>query len=203
MLSTKVIAPPQALPVSIVEMRRQLRFADDDTSEDAHITSLLRAAVDKAQTRTNLQLMQATFRTFAAEWTDLELDRNGWFRIFPAPLVSVASVQYYSNNVLTTLAASNYQVDANHQPGLIKFTGSLPGADARPDAIQINFTSGYGAASADEPTQQAAIPADIKDWLKVEVTTRFETRQSVIIGTISSELTRWHDSYLFPYTFVQ
>ena len=63
------------------------------------------------------------------------------------PLQSVSSIQYQdSNNATQTLAASNYTVDTDREPGRIvqSSTGSFPSTYPDLNAVTITFIAGYG-----------------------------------------------------------
>jgi uncharacterized phiE125 gp8 family phage protein len=105
----------------------------------------LQAAVDLVEAKTQRALISRTFRL------DLEcFPDNRSIKIPVAPLVSVATLQYYTTGgVLTTLASSNYYVDLTAILGEIQLVSGAvfpPTQLSRPNAVQVSFTAGYGAS---------------------------------------------------------
>jgi uncharacterized phiE125 gp8 family phage protein len=190
-------------PVTLEEAKRQLKIVDDATM-DAEIIDLIRTATEEAETRTNRAYMQQGYQAYISNWSDLPVDRNGYWRILPSPVVQVSLVTYYHNNVLNTLAASNYEVNTLRVPCVFKFTSSnLPQIDNRPDAIIISFTAGYGASSANFDQQREAVPASIKHWIKMQMTTYDQTRQFQVFGTITSNVNQIGNDLLAPYILIE
>lgn len=189
-------------PITLDEAKRQLRIVDDST-QDAEIIDLIRTATEEAEMRTNRAFMHTNFQAQISNWNDLPISRNGYWYILPSPLIRIINVRYYFNNVLTTLAVGNYEVNNHHIPGLFRFTGSLPAVDNRPDAILINFESGYGSAGASVDEQRMAVPATIKHWIKMELATLDQMRQYTITGTMVSRMDEIGNNLLAPYILIQ
>ena len=72
-----------------------------------------------------------------------------------SPLITVDTVKYYDSatETLTTFSAANYYALTTPEPGAValKPTASWPDLYDRPDAVQINFTAGYGTTAASVP----------------------------------------------------
>lgn len=69
-------------------------------------------------------------------------------------MVSVASIKYRdSEDVLQTLPTAQYIVVTAFEPGIVylKAEYEWPCLADRPDAVEIEFVAGYGAATADTP----------------------------------------------------
>jgi uncharacterized phiE125 gp8 family phage protein len=99
------------------------------------------------------------------------------------PLQSVTSVTYLDDNgVSQTLSASLYDVDIKSEPGQVRpaYGESWPTTRDTPQAVTVRFVAGYGAA--------AAVPALIKLWLRIRLSTLYEHREQFVTGTIVSSL---------------
>lgn len=98
---------------------------------------------------------------------------NGWpvrstsllhtFELRRTPLAGVTSVKYYpaDGTAQVTVDATNYYVDTESEPGNVMFREDYEFAElaSRPDAVQVDFTAGYGLAEDDIPFRfrQAAL----------------------------------------------
>ena len=118
------------------------------------------------------QTRRVTFEAF-------HIPENNTVNIPYGPLISVESVKYYdSADVLQTLATSAYTVDV--YGNRLKFD-DLPDIEDRPNAVEINYTAGFGAASTDVPTP-------LIQAVKYLAAQMFENRLPVIVGTSAQEM---------------
>jgi uncharacterized phiE125 gp8 family phage protein len=184
---------PNAM-ITLIEAKLQAKV--DSTSDDTLITSLIKAAGNIAENKTGRAFMQSTWLMTSSDWP--ETDYNGFFKMYPGPLVSVTSVKCYTSNTLTTMATTDYQVDTNSIPGRIKILNSVS-VDDRPDAVQITFKAGYGIDGDDVSTQQTSIPEDVKAWVKLNMTTLYEFRQLYSAGIQLANIDTLADSLIYPY----
>lgn len=205
----------QDVPITLAEAKLQLRSYD--TTEDSLIISKINAVTNAFEYVTNRCLMQQIWEWRGSDWPglmfsplstnftwppfDVLVDREGYMRLRPGPLVQVNSIKYWTNNAQNTLSNAAYMVDTGSVPGRISFTSSaiLPPLDTRPDAVAINFTAGYGNPGDSTTAQQAAIPDDIKEYLRMKVGTHYENRQTVMAGTRIDNMEFLTDKILEPY----
>lgn len=144
MAGLKLITAPATEPVSLAEVKSQLRI--DSITEDTYLGTLIAAAREYCEMFQN--------RAYITQTWELTLD--GWpcFPIkLPMPqLISVTSIKYFDTaNVEATWAASNYFEDTDSEPGRIGlgYNIVLPTITLRPiNAVKIRYVAGYGAASA-------------------------------------------------------
>lgn len=184
-------------PVTLAEVKVQCKLDLSDTSEDAMLNGFMVAAARFCENRTHRAFMQSDWRWTGKNFPQ-RLDSDQCWRVPVAPLVTVSSIQYW-NGTLQTLSPSNYIVDTTNIPGRIQFN-SFPSVDDRPDAVQINFTAGYGAQGANVATQQAAVPPDIDAIILMLVSTYYDNRQTMSIDqTVDMNLQNWVDSQLSHY----
>jgi uncharacterized phiE125 gp8 family phage protein len=139
------------------EVRLHLRV--DDDSEDTLIQSLLVAARRYVENATSRRLVTTSLRIEQPYFCS-----QMWLP--GSPLIAVQSVKYLLSGTLTTLATTNYDVVSNKEPGLVQISdaGSWPTTDIHPIAVQINYTAGYGAASAVPDEAKAAIKLLVGHW---------------------------------------
>jgi uncharacterized phiE125 gp8 family phage protein len=108
-----------------------------------------------------------------------------------SPLISIDSVQYYdTNEVLKTLTAwdsnSNptgiyYPAFKNAEPGCLalRADSTFPDVYARPDAIQIKFTAGYGIAPS-------SVPKNLKNAVLLLTKHLYDNRDVIVVGSGSA-----------------
>jgi len=157
-----------AEPVSIDEVANYLRAdISADISDDAQGVEVLRSmAVDETTRITGRALATTSFRLVAQKWPMRQVAYPGPFlgdqfvRNFElprSPLVAVQSVQYYAPGVaeIQTLTSAAYWVVTGMEPGMVYLRDGYdwPELEDRPDAVQVNFTAGYGSDASAIPAQ--------------------------------------------------
>lgn len=169
-------AAPATEPVTLTEAKSHLRV--DTTDDDTLITELIKAARQVVENNTGRSLVTQTWR--------LSLDafpRNSEaIRLERGPLVSVQSLTYVDTNGTTqTMAASKYVVDTLHIEGEVALAHGEAWPNTRGDrnAVLVNYTAGYGAASA--------VPDALKAAIKLRLGDLFANREASIIGTIHTD----------------
>jgi uncharacterized phiE125 gp8 family phage protein len=196
MLSTQLITPPAAEPISLAQAKQHLRVDFDD--EDDYITGLIVAARGYAEKVTKRAFFNQTWcRTmdFFPVWNAVDRGRLPadrlswpyptwyWDRVtidLPHPqLVSVTSIQYIdSNGEQQTLPTDAYRVDTSSTPGRIVpapgmlwpfINGYVPGS------IKITFVAGsYG-----DGVQTSTIPQTIVQAMLLLIGHWYVSREAV------------------------
>lgn len=149
-------------PVTLTDAKQQLRYFDDD--QDAHISTLIAAATDWAERKT-----QRTLRVSVTRRLDLAC---WWVKslVLPwPPFSSLTSVVYYDeDNSSQTLASSNYEVvtDTEGATRIVWATdATIPGLYDREDAVQVTYVTGYQAADSVPDVVKQAVKLLVKvDW---------------------------------------
>ena len=141
---------PATEPITLAEAKTHLRISTSADSpqpaetlaDDAYIEDLIIEAREYVENVTGRALITQTF--------ELKLDAfQTCIKIPRPPLQSVSSVQYQdASDATQTLAASNYTVDADSEPGRLveSNTGTYPSTYPDLDAVTITFVAGYGTA---------------------------------------------------------
>ena len=181
---------PTTTAISLAEAKAFLRVDSDYDDDDAYITSLIGVATNVVEQFTRRRLIQQTYNLyhdFFPPYIDLQV----------GIVDSVTHVKYYDgNNVLQTLATSNYDLDKRINPGRIyeSNTGSFPSTYERPNAVEVEFVVG-GTASD--------VPDAIKQGMFIIIGRYYENRQDVVTGTIASELPLMVEHLLTPYRLLE
>jgi uncharacterized phiE125 gp8 family phage protein len=173
---------PVALPVSLVDAKKQCELGDSDTTHDDHIIRLIRAATDDVERHTRRALITQTWRLSLREIPyRLPYSKSNYGRIYlpRPPLVEVESVQYRDDNgVLQTLDSSLYQVTIDASPGHIEpaFNEVWPVIRTQTaEAFSVTYTAGFGDSCRD-------VPAQYQNVIFEMVAFRFMNRGDVQMG---------------------
>lgn len=189
--SISQVAAPEVEPVDVDYVKKWLRLDGDDFDDQLEV--LIQAAREMCsdytgRAFTNTQYLLKLDRPplipnsqYAPGNPNLlspvlqntwPLDPSVWaIRIPRSPLVTVDAFTYIdaSTGAVTTLDPSQYQVDANSEPGRLTpvVGGYWPGVQWRPNSVSITFTAGYGASAA-------AVPAKFRHAIAVTVGAMFD-----------------------------
>jgi len=182
-MKLKLITPATETPVTLDEAKAFYRVLG--TEEDADILRTVKAATEKAEQITNLQLNTATY--------------EGHMDSFPAsvtlpkpPLVSMTKVEYVDVDGVTQ-AFTDYTLDDIAYPAVLYFD-SIP-SDVKTGGVNnviVTFESGY-----------ADVPDAIQSWVLIYGLTMFENRENIVIGaSFSADGKQYYDHLLDSFRIV-
>ena len=180
-MAIRVVTGPAVEPITIDDLKNDLKVDADLTADDALIRALGIAARRVAESIQNRALITQT----------LELALDGWpggntLEIPRPPLQSVTSIKYYDeDNTERTLDSGSYFLDTYSQPGrvVLKADQSWPDAVLRPaSGVIVQFVAGYGDEESEVPeTTVQAIRLLVGHW--------YENREAVSsTGAIPKEV---------------
>ena len=165
------VAPIQTDIDSILSLDEAKRFIRViDTEDDLDIQSFINSAIAEAQDITNRQFATATYELYLSEFKrEIKLPKN--------PIQEIISIEYLdSSNNYIALDSNSYFLYENLEIGTIIFK-TIPGIRVEKKAVKITFKSGY----------VSNFPADLKQWLKVRVSTLYEYREELTAGVSISK----------------
>ena len=171
-MSLKIVTPPTAEPVTLLEAKDHLRV--DGPDDDAMISVLITAARKWAEEYTGRQFVTATLDWFL----------DGFCPSFSAPLPplqSVTSIKYLdTDGAEQTLDAATYRVDAVSEPGRIAldYGKSWPSTYSVINAVTVRFVAGYGTA--------AAVPEPIRQAILILIGELYEQRQESVPASFAA-----------------
>lgn len=175
-----LVTAPTIEPVTLEQAKKQVGLSLDDGYHDELLGSLITAARQTVEARTNRAIINQTW--------DMVLDCFPYglepIYIPKAPLSSITSIKHYdTSNVEQTIATSVYKVLTNREPGevLLKYQQSWPALYSEAAVVTIRFVAGYGATAS-------TVPAALKQAILLLVTHWFNNREAVLIGSISKEI---------------
>ena len=144
-MSTVLVTPPAAEPVTSTEVKAQLSITGTD--HDTRITRLIALAREYVENYTGRALITQTWDHFLDEFTTKII-------LPKSPLQSVTTLKYTdTEGTQQTLDASLYTVNTNADSGYIipAYNEDWPDVRDVPDAVEIRIVCGYGVASTNVP----------------------------------------------------
>lgn len=184
----KVIAPPTAEPLTLPEVKENLRVVFND--EDADITRMIRAARQMAEERLNRALMPQVL-AFGADGF------CGALKVPRPPLVEIDSITYIDSDG-TPQELADYLVDGFADPPLISAAPgtSWPSTRAQSGAVVVQYQAGYADA--------ASVPEPIRQWMLLTIGAMYANREAFVNGSISQALAGdFYDMLLQPFKVYQ
>lgn len=165
---TKTVEPTVE-PVTVTEQKEHARILH--SHEDTYLEGLITLSRAWCEKYLGQSFVTQTWEMKLDCWprqTNLNPYRD--IQLPYGPVQAVSSVQYYNEaSTLTTMPSSDYVVTIGNvgrvAPGYNKY---WPTTIARPDAITVTWSAGYGGASAstDANASAEAVPPVIKHAIK-------------------------------------
>ena len=146
-MRTAELQAPAVEPVTLTDAKRHLRIEDSDSDQD--LDRKIRAARRQVEGFLGRQLIQAKYTLFLDRFSkEIELP-------FP-PLVSIDQIRYVDEAGATQTLNPPFTIfatDINVEPGLLylAYDQTLPSTRIQRNAVEIDFTCGYGASTDDVP----------------------------------------------------
>lgn len=144
-MTARLIVPPAAMAVSIEAARRAARTSG--TTLDAELSDKVQAYTEKAEHKTRRAFITQTWAVTLDEFPPA-------IKLARPPVIGILSVKFYDTaGVLQTLDPQDYQVDSVSEPGFIVPAAgrSWPATAKRINAVQVQYTCGYGPGPGDVP----------------------------------------------------
>lgn len=182
-INSRVETPGSMAGITLASFKIFLKWAPDDTSEDAVMTSCLVTTIKQAESYTRRVIDPATWRTYLQGFYDFTFD------VAPVTVASIAVKYYDSANTLQTLNTSLYEVTnrGNDDYASIEFTGTMPELYDRNEPVYVEYPAGY-----------ATYPDDLKDIIMHQAADYFESRTNDLPGSMDQVTFGFHQR-LFPY----
>lgn len=166
------VAPAVAI-LTTSEAKAHLRV--DTSDEDTLIDALVSAATSHMDGHSGILGRALITQTWYQDFDAF----SSCMRLPVGNLIAISSVAYYdANNSTQTLANTVYTAfsDAIGPYLTLKPDQDWPSSYARPDAIRVTWTAGYGATAA-------SVPEAIRHAARLMVGHWYENREAVNIGS--------------------
>jgi uncharacterized phiE125 gp8 family phage protein len=172
--------PPAVEPVSVSEAKAHLRV--DISDDDSYISTLITAAREWCEQYLDRTLINT-------QWT-MRLDSFPYEIELPRPPIATSgtttavSLTYtLGDDSTATLSTTAYRVDRSSTPGVVRQlrAGTWPANLDDYNAVAVTWWAGYGASGT-------SVPAAIRHAILMLVGHWYESRSSVLTGSISKEI---------------
>ncbi len=198
------VTAPTEEPVSLDDAKAQVSIIDD-TSHDARLLRLIKAARLQAEAHTGMRAMTQTVRleldSFPGQVRSWQYAVAGWNQQRDAeidlgvyPVQSITSIQYDdTNNVQQTLTAgTDFYADISGLAPRILPVDSWPDTrDGKPGAVRITMVVGY--ASAD------LVPEDFSQAVLLRMAELFDQTTESVQGISNTAATLGFELLLAPH----
>lgn len=167
---------PPVYPVTLGEVKDHLRLTDigGPHEHNSMLADLVIAATEEVEAHTGRALVQRSFVYRQNGFSAIELPRN--------PVQSITSITYLDlDGAEQTLATSVYDVDTNHEPGLITlaYEQNWPSVRSTRGSVRVTFVAGYALSGSD---YRVNIPRSIKQAILMLVEDMYEFSGAKIAG---------------------
>lgn len=175
-------------PVSLAEARLQCKLIVDPESgiheDDPLLQEIITAARERVEHDASLCLVKSTFEGYIDSFppADIILQQS--------PVTAVTKVEYMSNGVYVEWPQDQWEANIISMPGRVhpRYGYSYPTHDTAYNAVKVTFTAGYTNAGSVPKLAKMAMLLLIGHW--------YEVRQTVIIGTIATEVPETYNSVI-------
>lgn len=187
-MTTRIIVQPSYEPITLPQAKLQIK--SEASEDDALVAIWIKAARSQCELILGRSIMRQT-RELVID------DFPGDIELFYPPVVAVESVKYFDvDGVEQTVSSANYVPDDLTDIERVRFWIKQGAgfdwpavmADAV-DTVRVRYRAGFTDASA-ESDQQAAVPAEIKQWMLIEIARADQQRTGKELGE------RFHDGLL-------
>lgn len=183
-----LVTAATAEPLTLDEAKKQVEIERADHYHDAYLTSLIKAARNRAEIETSRQIMTATW--------DLTLDKfpDGYkhIKVPLPPLQSVTSVTYLDDDGDTqTFSSAAYKVITGREPGRIALRSGYAWYSTRneEEVVTVRFVAGY--------TSAANVPDLLKIAMRMMIGHWFENREEVVVGNYATVIPKGAEDILY------
>lgn len=181
------VTAPTEEPMSLDDAKAQVSIIDD-TSHDARLLRLIKAARLQAEAHTGMRALTQTVR--------LELDTfpAGAIDLVVYPVASISSVQYDdTNNVQQTLVLNtDYYSDISGMTPRILPVDSWPDTkDGKPGAVRITMVVGYTSADL--------VPEDFSQAVLLRLAELFDQTTESVQGMMTAPASVGFELLLAPH----
>jgi uncharacterized phiE125 gp8 family phage protein len=150
-----LITPPTiGEVVQLADVKRDLRLGVGETEFDNDIESQIGAAVEEIESDCRRQLLTAEWRLYLDRFPVYRCGERTDVLIEKCPVITIDEIRYLdAAGVQQTLATDQYRVDTISEPARISPAYGViwPTTRAVTNAVEIDFTAGYGAAEVHVP----------------------------------------------------
>lgn len=184
-MKTVVVTSATGEPITLEDVKSQLRLELGQTNEDEFLEGLITAARQHIENITNRKLMPQTWKVYYDAWPNKKNNYDS-FQIPYPPLRSIPSTGLLytdSTSGSTTFSSTAWAADTVSEPGrlVLDYNDDWPTVTLHNNnPIEITFNCGYSTA--------ATVPETIKQAIKMLIGHYYEHRESVTITPVGMKI---------------
>lgn len=177
-MGTVIVTAPSIEPVSLSEMRQDLKFEAVDAGEDALISACITAARETIESITGRKLISQQWKAVYDAYP-----AGNTLKLPFAPVLTVDEIKTTDKAAAAAVfSSSNYIVDGISVPPrvVLKDTATWPAPAAglqEANAVEVKFTCGYGATAA-------SVPGPLKQAVMRLAAHLYVNREPVAMGSM-------------------
>jgi uncharacterized phiE125 gp8 family phage protein len=171
-MTTRLITPPATLALSLADAKDALKI--DTSDQDAQVESWVAGITAHAEHLTGRALVTQSWRVTLDAFPDA-------IELAHPPIIAVLSVKFIdTDGAQRTLDPQDYVLDKESEPGyLVPARGkSWPATADQINALQVEYTCGYGVASD--------VPKSIRLYLIAKLREQYDPAIKAEKGTVQS-----------------
>jgi uncharacterized phiE125 gp8 family phage protein len=166
-----LVTPPAELPVTVGDVKAQCRVDSDD--DDATIADMIAAAVSHLDGYAGILGRCMVTQTWSQSFDEFP---DGYVIRLPFPNVSAVTVTYRdADDASQTFTGYRLATDAGGSILMLNDGATWPDTTDRPDAVTVQMTAGYGAATA--------VPPVLRHAVKTLAAAMYEGREGQMTGS--------------------
>ncbi|MEO1198087.1 MAG: head-tail connector protein [Pseudomonadota bacterium] len=183
-----LVSPPAEEPVSLSEAKAFARI--DTDAEDTLISTLIAAARLAVEVRLRQVLVTQGWRYFLDVWP-----RSGTLDLPIRPIASIDKITVYdADGIPQIVEQTDYLVDRIRDPARIVMRSNRPAPGVAVNGIEVDITTGFGAARDIPEPVRTAILHLVAHW--------YDRREPVAFGAQPTSLPHGFDTLLTPFRSV-
>lgn len=163
---------------------------DYDAGLVAYLEDCIDSAVASGEALTRRTFTRSTFQAFLDDFI-----QGQSYEVRKCPFISMESIERYVSGALVAVSSGDYYVTKSRTfPRVTTVEGkSWPyDADRRQQAVEFNFTAGYGAAptpgEGEDPLPSVAMPEDLRRAILSHAAALYANRGDCVPGTTARDL---------------
>jgi uncharacterized phiE125 gp8 family phage protein len=181
-----LISPPAAEPVTLADMKLHLRVTH--SSEDALISSLIKAAREELEQAAGLALISQGWRLYLDCWPGTRT-----VLIQKMPVITLSAVTVYDTaGAPSSPPPSGFVLDRFSRPARIAIPDAVTAPGKKLNGIEIDFTAGFGATGVEVPDGlKRAIMLLAAHWYEFRGAEAFDRESAAWPPSFERFVARW------------
>jgi uncharacterized phiE125 gp8 family phage protein len=145
-MNVTVLVAPAAEPLALAEAKDYLRIAYD--GEDGLVAGLIASARARIEELAGVAMISRTLRVTLDRWPNGALERRS-MRLPVKPADELVAVRVFDYSGAAETVTERFDLDIGRAARLVWASGAFPWPRRRINAIEIDYTAGFGEEPGD------------------------------------------------------